>query len=171
MNCTCKILILLFLMVPVLSPAQETRQQLLFNADWKFHKGDMTGAEKPAVDDAGWRTLNLPHDWSIEGPFSQEWASGTGYSPGGIGWYRKTFTLPQQWPGKQVFIYFDGVYKNSEVWVNGHLLGKRPNGFIPFQYELKRCESDITSLTSHKKKCEEKYCSSLNKCAAWILVQ
>ncbi|HEX6432095.1 MAG TPA: glycoside hydrolase family 2 TIM barrel-domain containing protein [Niastella sp.] len=128
--------LLLFFLLPAILFAQETRQQLLFNTDWQFHKGDVPGAEKPAFNDAGWRTLQLPHDWSIEGPFSQEWASGTGYLPGGIGWYRKTFTLPQQYTGKQVSIYFDGVYKNSEVWINGHYLGKRPNGFIPFQYEL-----------------------------------
>lgn len=126
----------LFLLLPALLRAQETRQQLLFNADWHFHKGDLPDAEKSAFNDAGWRTVNLPHDWSIEGPFSQEWASGTAYLPGGIGWYRKTFSYAPEWKGKQVFIYFDGVYKNSEVWINGHLLGKRPNGFIPFQYEL-----------------------------------
>jgi beta-galactosidase len=80
----------------------------------------------------------LPHDWSIEGPFSDEWASATGYLPGGIGWYKKTFNAEANWQGKQVYIYFDGVYKNSEVWINGHYLGKRPNGFIPFQYELSK---------------------------------
>ena len=127
---------LLCLLLPVFGMAQETRQQQLFNADWKFHKGEVAGAEKTAFNDASWRTLNLPHDWSIEGPFSNEWASGTGYLPGGIGWYRKTFTLPANYAGKQVYVYFDGVYKNSEVFINGHSVGKRPNGFIPFQYEL-----------------------------------
>jgi beta-galactosidase len=127
---------LLCLLLPACLLAQETRQQQLFNADWKFHKGDLSGAEKTTFNDAGWRTLSLPHDWSVEGPFSNEWASGTGYLPGGIGWYRKTFTLPAQWNSKQVYIYFDGVYKNSEVFINGHSIGKRPNGFIPFQYEL-----------------------------------
>jgi beta-galactosidase len=126
----------LLLLLPALLRAQETRQQLLFNADWHFYKGDAPGAEKSAFNDAGWRTLNVPHDWSIEGPFSKEWASGTGYSPGGIGWYRKTFSIEPGWKGKQISIFFDGVYKNSEVWINGHYLGKRPNGFIPFQYEL-----------------------------------
>ncbi|WP_205509616.1 sugar-binding domain-containing protein [Longitalea arenae] len=130
--------ILFFLLAPVLLPAQGVRQQVLFNADWKFQKGEQSGAAQPAFSDAGWRTLNLPHDWGIEGPFSKEWASGTGYLPGGIGWYRKTFTVPPTMTGKQLYIYFDGVYKNSEVWINGHYLGKRPNGFIPFQYELTR---------------------------------
>jgi beta-galactosidase len=128
--------LLLLLLLPVIVPAQETRQQLLFNDNWKFYKGEQQEAEKTVFNDASWRTLSLPHDWSVEGPFSNEWASGTGFLPGGIGWYRKSFTLPQKWNGKQVYIYFDGVYKNSEVFINGHSIGKRPNGFIPFQYEL-----------------------------------
>jgi hypothetical protein len=136
MNRTRNYFMLLFFLMPASLSAQETRQQLLFNANWQFHKGDLPGAEKGSYNDTGWRTLSLPHDWSIEGPFSNEWASGTGYLPGGIGWYRKSFTLPATYTGKQVYIYFDGVYKNSEVWINGHYLGKRPNGFIAFQYEL-----------------------------------
>jgi len=116
--------------------AQTPRQQLLFNADWKFHKGDVTAGDKADFNDAEWRRLSLPHDWSIEGPFSQDWASATGYLPGGIGWYRKTFEVPASFRAKKVFVYFDGVYKNSEVWINGHYLGKRPSGFASFQYEL-----------------------------------
>jgi beta-galactosidase len=115
---------------------QVTRQKLLFNNDWKFHKGDVDGGQAINYNDASWRALSLPHDWSIEGPFSKEWASATAYLPGGIGWYRKTFSLPQNMKDQHVFIYFDGVYKNSEVWINGHFLGKRSNGFIAFQYEL-----------------------------------
>jgi len=117
-------------------PAQAQRQQQLFTAGWKFHLGDAPGAERPAADDHAWRTLTLPHDWSIEGPFSQQWASATAYLPGGVGWYRKSFALPAGYRGKKVFVYFDGVYKNSEVWLNGHFLGKRPSGFASFQYEL-----------------------------------
>jgi len=128
----------LFLLVwlPVFLHAHPIRYQWSLNYGWRFHKGDAPGAEQPGFNDASWRTVNLPHDWSIEGPFSKEWASGTGYSPGGIGWYRQTFDYGIEMPGKLVYIYFDGVYKNSEVWINGHYLGKRPNGFIPFQYEL-----------------------------------
>lgn len=116
--------------------AQVTRQRLLFNNDWKFHKGEVTDAQAVNFTDASWQKINLPHDWSIEGPFSKEWASATAYLPAGIGWYRKTFSLPQNMKDQHVFIYFDGVYKNSEVWINGHFLGKRPNGFISFEYEL-----------------------------------
>lgn len=131
-----KIFTLLFFVLPLISYTQQSRQQLLFNDGWKFQKGDMPSAADPGYDDAEWRAVDLPHDWSIEGPFNSEWASATAYLPGGIGWYRKIFTVPAQWKNKKVFIYFDGVYKNSEVWINGHSLGKRPNGFIPFQYEL-----------------------------------
>lgn len=115
---------------------QQARETVLFTAGWKFYKGDVENGEKESFDDASWRTVDLPHDWSIEGPFSQQWASGTGFLPGGVGWYRKTFDRHIGTSGKKVFLYFDGVYKNSEVWLNGHSLGKRPNGFIPFQYEL-----------------------------------
>jgi hypothetical protein len=116
--------------------AQLPRQTTLFTEGWKFYKGDIRDGEKVNLDDLSWRTLDLPHDWSIEGPFSQQWASGTGFLPGGIAWYRKTFQKNDVGGNKKIFIYFDGVYKNSEVWLNGHLLGKRPNGYIPFQYEL-----------------------------------
>ena len=131
-------LFFLILVSLVLFPcyAQVTRQKMLFNNEWKFYKGDVEAAQAVNYKDASWRTLSLPHDWSIEGPFSEEWASATAFLPGGIGWYRKTFSLPESMKNKNVFIYFDGVYKNSEVWINGHFLGKRPNGFIAFEYEL-----------------------------------
>lgn len=130
------IIVWIIVAFPLTLVAQQTRQSILFNEDWKFNKGEVVSAEKENYDDAQWRKVNLPHDWSIEGPFSKEWASGTAFLPGGIGGYRKTFTLPTSFKGKKVFIYFDGVYNNSEVWINGHWLGKRPNGFISFQYEL-----------------------------------
>jgi len=111
-------------------------QTYTFNDRWKFYKGDIAAGEKVATADAAWRTVDLPHDWSIEGPFSQEWASGTGYLPAGIGWYRKSFTLLPVQQGKSIYLYFDGVYKNSEVWVNGHAAGKRPNGYASFYYDI-----------------------------------
>ncbi len=111
-------------------------QEGLFNDDWQFHKGDIPNGEQNNSDTATWRNVLLPHDWSIEGPFSDTWASATAYLPGGIGWYKKTFDAPASWQSKKVFIYFDGVYKNSTVWLNGHYIGNRPNGFIAFEYEL-----------------------------------
>ena len=82
------------------------RQHLLFDIDWLFTPGDINKAESAAFDDSGWRRLNLPHDWSIEQPFSQDapTGGGGGYLPGGIGWYRKRFTLPDQDRDKQVTI-------------------------------------------------------------------
>lgn len=104
--------------------------------DWKFTRQDVTGAQGRQFNDANWRTVQVPHDWSIEGPYSDAYASGTGYLPGGIGWYRKSFTLDGSDSGKQVAVEFDGVYNNAEVWINGIYLGKRPFGYIGFQYDL-----------------------------------
>ncbi|MBD0286933.1 MAG: glycoside hydrolase family 2 protein [Flavisolibacter sp.] len=126
----------LLLIISTTLPAQQARLTILFNDGWKFHKGEVSNGDKPTLNDADWRQVNLPHDWSIEGPFDEQWASATAYLPAGIGWYRKTFELGPSLPSKNIFLYFDGVYKNSEVWINGHYLGKRPNGFIPFQYEI-----------------------------------
>ena len=106
-----------------------------FNEDWNFHKGDLS-IEQATGDQINWRPVSVPHDWSVEGPFSSEWASGTGFLPGGIGWYKKDFNLKNYDNNKRYAVYFDGIYKNSEVWINGHYLGKRPNGFIPIQYDL-----------------------------------
>jgi beta-galactosidase len=109
-----------------------------FNRDWRFNLGDIANGQRPDLDDSKWRALNLPHDWSIEGAFDEKNPAGTGGGalPGGMGWYRKTFTLPLTAKGKSIFIDFDGVYRNSEVWINGHYLGKRPYGYSSFQYEL-----------------------------------
>lgn len=132
------VLSIIFLFTALNIFSQETRKTILFNDNWKFHKGDIINADKRVFDDSSWRLLELPHDWSIEGPFDSKWASGNGFLPGGIGWYRKTFTLSPGMSSKNVFLYFDGVYKNSEVWINGHYLGKRPNGFVSFQYEISK---------------------------------
>lgn len=114
------------------------RSKELFTKNWKFTLDSTTSNEGKNVNDALWRTLNLPHDWSIELPFDSTSPTGTGGGAlrGGIGWYRKTFTVPSSSKGKNVFIDFDGVYMNSEMWINDHYLGKRPNGFISFRYDL-----------------------------------
>lgn len=127
---------LTFIFINTTLYAQQTRQTILFNDGWKFYKGDVTNPDEPSLNDAKWRQVDLPHDWSIEGPYDEKWASATAYLPAGIGWYRKTFKINPNLRSKNIFLYFDGVYKNSEVWINGHYLGKRPNGFIPFQYEI-----------------------------------
>jgi beta-galactosidase len=109
-----------------------------FDAGWRFLKADAKGAEKPAFADTKWRALSVPHDWSIEGPYDQNHPTsrGGGYLPAGIGWYRKKFSLPATDAQRRLRIEFDGVMANSEVWVNGVLLGKRPYGYSSFSYEL-----------------------------------
>ena len=124
----------LFICLPLRSHAARVTDD--FDANWLFSKGDFAAAMMPGFDDRGWRTLNVPHDWSSEGPFSAEYGSGNGYVPGGIGWYRKHFRLDQSQHGRSVAIEFDGVYDYSEVWINGHLAGGRPFGFIGFQFDL-----------------------------------
>ena len=106
-----------------------------FDFDWKFSKGEASGAQEPGFADASWRTLDVPHDWSIEGPYSDK-EKAQGSLPTGIGWYRKHFRLPESARGKKTFIEFEGVFENSEVWVNGQFLGKRPFGYITFSYDL-----------------------------------
>jgi beta-galactosidase len=104
-----------------------TRQCLLFDADWAFALGDVCGAEQASLDDSAWTRLNLPHDWSVAGPFREDAPSGFGggYLPTGLAWYRKAFCLAEAEQGRRVRLAFDGVYKNAEVWVNGHRLAFR----------------------------------------------
>nr|WP_279346175.1 beta-galactosidase GalB [Gramella oceanisediminis] len=103
-----------------------------FDENWQFFLGDSVAA----VNSENWRELDLPHDWSIEGEFEQDHPAGLGggYLPGGMGWYKKTFKIQDS--SKLTSIQFDGVYMDSEVWVNGEYLGKRPNGYISFDYDL-----------------------------------
>jgi len=109
-----------------------------FDPDWRFLKADAPGAEQPGFADAAWRKLDVPHDWSIEGPFAQTNPStGLGaWLPSGIGWYRRHFTLPDDFKARKVFIEFDGIMQNSDVWINGFKLGHRPYGYVSFQYEM-----------------------------------
>ncbi|MBD0287819.1 MAG: glycoside hydrolase family 2, partial [Flavisolibacter sp.] len=114
------------------------RQPLLMDANWKFSQTDTIGADNPSFDDSKWRILNLPHDWSIESEFIQNapTGGGGGYLPTGIGWYRKHFNLPKSVLSKSVWIEFDGVYQNSDMWNNGHHLGHYPNGYMSFYYDF-----------------------------------
>ena len=127
----------LCLLASLLTSAQE-RQEISFNKEWRFFLGDNPQAKDNSFNDTSWKTLNLPHDWSIEGQFSDKHpaTAGGGALPGGTGWYRKTFSLPTTAKNKQVEIRFDGIYRLSEVWINGHYLGKRPFGYIGIQYDL-----------------------------------
>jgi beta-galactosidase len=107
-----------------------------FDAGWRFSLGDYAEAMSAPFDDSAWQTVNVPHDWSSDGPFGPEYGSGNGFAPGGIGWYRKHFTLGAAAQGKKVTIEFDGVYDNSEVWINGQFVGRRPYGYSAFVYDL-----------------------------------
>jgi beta-galactosidase len=111
-------------------------RKISINEDWKFHAGDLPEPGDRMFDDASWRVVNLPHDWAIEGPFSAEFASGTGYLPGGIGWYQKHLTIPGDEAGKRYTLMFDGAYQKAEVWVNGSYLGGRPYGYISFYFDI-----------------------------------
>jgi beta-galactosidase len=114
------------------------RELIPFDASWRFHLGDESRAVQPTFDDTSWRLLDVPHDWSIEGAVNPppDGEKDGGFFSHGIGWYRKSFALPASTSGKKVVIEFDGVYMNSEVWINGQFLGRRPYGFIGFRYDL-----------------------------------
>ncbi|MDR3695508.1 beta-galactosidase GalB [Mucilaginibacter sp.] len=131
----CLFIIVLFALKGYSQPGRTVAD---FDKGWRFNLGDVAGGEKLDVKDGTWRILDLPHDWSIEGKFSKENPATPegGALPGGIGWYRKTFTVPASSKNKLVYIDFDGVYQKSTVWINGHNLGFRPNGYISFRYDL-----------------------------------
>lgn len=131
-------LLLGLLLIQTVGLAQGARGKIDFNAGWRFKLNTGEGWQSPLKNDENWRVLDLPHDWSIEGSFSKDHPAtpGGGALPGGVGWYRKSFSLPTTVRGRNVFIDFEGVYQNSEVWINGHYLGKRPNGYISFRYNL-----------------------------------
>lgn len=109
-----------------------------FNDGWRFRLADDKAMASPGYDDSSWRQLNLPHDWAIEGDFSENNPSGTGGGalPGGVAWYRKSFTIPAADRDKMIYIDFDGVYMNSTVYINGHELGTRPYGYASFSYDI-----------------------------------
>jgi beta-galactosidase len=136
------ILIISLFFISCSNQNKPVNREINFNNDWKFIRADVAGAEQPAFDDATWRTLDIPHDYSIEdlpskegvkqiGPFSEESAGGasTGHVVGGTAWYRKHFTIEKTDEGKLVQVLFDGVYMNADVWINGHHLGNHPCGY------------------------------------------
>src|SRR5579871_346324 len=123
---------------PFLQAATTPRTVESFDTKWRFLQSDAPQAEQAAFDDSAWLPVILPHDWSIAGPVDQKNPSGPagGFFPTGIGWYRKTFTGPRLDPTRRTFIAFDGVMANSDVYLNGHLLGHRPYGYVSFNYDL-----------------------------------
>lgn len=132
----------------ITAPAPLVRT-LSFDDGWRFMKDSIAGAENPGFNDASWRIISVPHDWSIEdlpgqngddiiGPFSKLSVDkmSSGYTVGGIGWYRKSFTIKPEDKSKIAYLQFDGVYMNSDVWINGKHLGFHPYGYTPFNYNI-----------------------------------
>ena len=137
-----QIALVFFFMVSFLSSSAQNKLNMerkqLFDYDWKFLLGDASEAKANDFDDKAWRSLDLPHDWSIEGQIHPKnpTGGGGGYFPAGIGWYRKTFQAPAAWKSNKITIYFEGVYMNSEVFINGKSLGVYPYGYSSFSYDL-----------------------------------
>jgi beta-galactosidase/beta-glucuronidase len=105
------------------------------NLDWRFHLGEKEKASYKGYDDSAWEKVTIPHDWAVTLPFDESCSSGTGYLPGGVGWYRKHFTLPEL-SGRKVFVTFNGVYKHGRVWINSNYLGMRAYGYSTFTYDI-----------------------------------
>ena len=129
--------VLAFLAALALAPGAPA-VEIPWDNDWRFHPGDSPGAEAPAFPDQDWRRLDLPHDWSIEGAIdpAEPAAGGGGFFPTGIGWYRKKFMAADEWRGGLVWLEFDGISRDSEVWINGHSLGRRPSGYVNFRHAV-----------------------------------
>lgn len=117
-------------------PTEQYRQTRRLETDWKFQRGDPENAATPAFDDGDWDRIEIPHDWSIEGPWDEENPGGQqqGFASGGIGWYRRT--LPEDVESEQVYLRFGGVYRSSDVYVDGEHVGNRPNGYASFHYDV-----------------------------------
>ena len=114
------------------------REVVPLDEHWRFLQAEVSGAEQLGFDDTSWKWVDLPHDWSIAGPFAETNAAGGAgaFLPSGVAWYRKHFALPAEALGRRVAVEFDGVMENSDVWINGRHLGHRPNGYVGFRYEL-----------------------------------
>ena len=109
-----------------------------WDTGWLFSWSDSAMAMAPAFKENGWRSVRVPHDWSVEEPFRAEYGSGNGYAAGGVGWYRKHFTLDPTQKDRLVTVEFDGVYDHAEVWINGQFVGGRPYGYSSFHFDLTR---------------------------------
>lgn len=146
----------------VLAAANEMPRRQSFDRDWRFHLGDADGAEKTSYNDKTWRTLDLPHDWSVEGTVAKYAPAGNdgGYLPTGIGWYRKVFTLPKNVAGRKLWLYFEGVYERSDVYVNGQRVGGHPYGYTSFYCDItgvalpgRKNVVAVRADNSHQKNC------------------
>ncbi len=138
------VLFFFFLMMMVTNLNAQQNNAMLFDDGWKFYRGAAQGAEDVGFNDAGWRNIDLPHDWGIEdlpgthSPFSENAISQVsgGFTTGGTGWYRKMFLVPGTDKGKKMYLKFDGVYMNADVWINGSHLGNHPYGYTGFEFDI-----------------------------------
>src|SRR6478672_5405176 len=138
---SCQLMIAAILFGALQLSAKTTSQPrtvLSADANWKFFLGDPSGAESPTFNDQSWRTVTVPHDWSIEGTPEEKnpTGSGGGYYPAGIGWYRKSFTAPTNWKGKQISLEFDGVSSDATLYLNGHKIGTHPYAYTSFRFDI-----------------------------------
>ena len=133
-----KLAVLVLMLLPGLASVAQVSfgKPAKINNDWRFMLNNPQGAEAPGFNDRRWQSVTLPHDWSVKELLSPTLASATGYLPGGIAWYRKSLDVPASAEGKKVYLYFEGVYNRSEVFVNGQSVGKRPNGYVSFMYDV-----------------------------------
>ena len=124
-------MLVVFMLITLGATAQKltTKTNIPFDFDWRFALNDHPGAEQPAFDDSKWQLLDVPHDYSIGHPFDSSFKTGAGggYTYSGIGWYRKHFKTEADFSNKKFWILFDGIYRNSDAWINGHYLGIRPS--------------------------------------------
>ncbi len=130
--------LMMMLMISCQRPAENgTDRRICMDGQWKFHYGEVSDAFETSFDDSQWRVLDLPHDWSVEKPFSRELGTtANGQTVGGTGWYRKTFRISLDNEEKIHRIYFEGAYMETDVWLNGHHVGYNPYGYTSFFCDL-----------------------------------
>lgn len=136
MNVIKVILVVVFFNLCTCYGYASSRIKLNFDFDWKFSLTDNPGYAAIDYSDANWEQVQLPHDWNIKQRFDKKGIGSAAYLPEGIGWYRKTFFVPQSYKGKVVSILFDGIFQQSDVYINGKHLGHRPYGFCSIEYDL-----------------------------------
>lgn len=131
----------------------DNERTVLFDDNWKIHLGDVDQGQDTNLDDSAWKVIDLPNDYSISQKVSESNEAESGFYPGGIQWYRKSFVLPQKYQDKQIVLEFDGAYMNTEVYLNGKKLGIHPNGYSPFAFDLTKdliCDGKTTNVLAVK---------------------
>jgi len=140
------------MVIPVGAASAAPRQITSLDFDWRFHRGDIPGVLPdhytnedlspsavfltPAYDDSAWQKINVPHDYIVEGTFDPKSEIQHGYLPVESGWYRKTISIPAADQGRRLWLEFDGVYRDSQMWLNGHFLGRHASGYTSFYYDV-----------------------------------